>query len=191
MQDEYRYYEALGLHRDASSSEITRAYRSLAKTYHPDVSLHPKAAENFHKIREAYEILSDPKKRREYDAYLDAVRGHAYGKTTYEPHIEDEFYVQNETITIDGEDYVFTNAHHVVINGQEYIEYNGEYLHFSRDDEPAATSTRRKIADVLFILICLVAVYLLIYDSSRPFTMQIVKIFAVIFAYLEFLRPRL
>ena len=66
MEDEYRYYEILGLNRNASSSEISRAYRSLAKTYHPDVSSHPRALENFQKIQQAYEALSDPRTRNEY-----------------------------------------------------------------------------------------------------------------------------
>lgn len=62
------YYEILGVSKDASSDDIKKAYRTLVKKYHPD--LHPndkEAAEKFKEINEANEVLSDEKKRKEYD----------------------------------------------------------------------------------------------------------------------------
>lgn len=62
------FYEILGVNKDASADEIKTAYRKLARQYHPD--LHPgdeEAANKFKEISEAYETLSDPKKREEYD----------------------------------------------------------------------------------------------------------------------------
>jgi|BioPla2DNA2_1021312.scaffolds.fasta_scaffold13466_5 hypothetical protein len=225
MEDEYRYYEILGLNRNASSSEISRAYRSLAKTYHPDVSSHPRALENFQKIQQAYEALSDPRTRNEYDAYLDAleqsypdddfqphfdgmddiyiehefyahnepiiIRGQSYrldyvrhliisgreyieyngehlpydrGYFPFDTHtIDNEFYVSNEVIEIDGEEYTFATAHHVVITGQEYIEYNGEFLPFSRQEHPEPHQQGggwlRKIAKLAIILVVAFTVY--------------------------------
>ena len=66
------YYEVLGVAKDASSDEIKRAFRKLAKKYHPDVSKEPDAAEKFKEAQEAYAVLSDETKRSQYDQY-----GHA------------------------------------------------------------------------------------------------------------------
>lgn len=66
------YYEVLGVDKNASDAEIKSAFRKLAKQYHPDVSKEPDAAENFKEAQEAYAVLSDESKRRQYDQY-----GHA------------------------------------------------------------------------------------------------------------------
>jgi curved DNA-binding protein len=62
------YYETLGVSKTASEDEIKSAFRKLARKYHPDVAKDKKAAEEkFKQINEAYEVLSDPEKRRKYD----------------------------------------------------------------------------------------------------------------------------
>ncbi len=61
------HYKTLGLMRGASSEDVKKAYRRLARKYHPDVSTEPNAEERFKAIAEAYEILSDPEKRSTYD----------------------------------------------------------------------------------------------------------------------------
>lgn len=66
------YYEVLGVDKNASSAEIKSAFRKLAKKYHPDVSKEPDAEEKFKEAQEAYAVLSDENKRRQYDQY-----GHA------------------------------------------------------------------------------------------------------------------
>ncbi|MFW6273866.1 MAG: molecular chaperone DnaJ [Halanaerobium sp.] len=64
------YYELLGVDRDADQKEIKKAYRKLAKKYHPDMNQDGKdTSEKFKEISEAYEILSDPDKRARYDQY--------------------------------------------------------------------------------------------------------------------------
>jgi hypothetical protein len=64
-----KYYEILGIVRTASSEEMRAAYRSLVKQYHPDRNPSPEAAEKIKEIIEAYEVLSDPEKRKIYDGY--------------------------------------------------------------------------------------------------------------------------
>jgi curved DNA-binding protein len=63
------YYEILGVKRDASKDEIQRAYRKLARQYHPDVNKEPGAEDTFKEVGEAYEVLKDPEKRAKYDRY--------------------------------------------------------------------------------------------------------------------------
>lgn len=67
-------YEILGVDRDASFDDIKKAYRKLARSYHPDVNPDPKMAEKFKEITAAYEVLSDPDKRQNYD-----VGGNGFG----------------------------------------------------------------------------------------------------------------
>lgn len=61
------YYEILGVPRDASQDDIKKAYRRLAREYHPDVNKEPGAEERFKEINEAYRVLGDPDTRRRYD----------------------------------------------------------------------------------------------------------------------------
>jgi curved DNA-binding protein len=63
------YYDALGVSRTASTEELQRAYRKLARQYHPDVNRGPGAEERFKEVSEAYSVLSDPDTRRRYDRF--------------------------------------------------------------------------------------------------------------------------
>lgn len=61
------YYKILGVNENSTKEEIKKAYRRLALKYHPDKSKDPKAEEKFKEITEAYAVLSDDKKRKQYD----------------------------------------------------------------------------------------------------------------------------
>jgi curved DNA-binding protein len=63
------YYEVLGVARDASGEELQRAFRTLARRYHPDVNSDPSAEERFKEINEAYHVLADPETRSRYDRF--------------------------------------------------------------------------------------------------------------------------
>ena len=63
------YYDVLGVNKGASKDEITKAYRSLAKKYHPDISKEANAEDKFKEVQEAYEVLSDDTKRQTYDQF--------------------------------------------------------------------------------------------------------------------------
>jgi molecular chaperone DnaJ len=74
------FYEVLGVNRSASEADIKKAFRKLARKYHPDVNPGNKTAEQkFKEINEAYEILSDAKKRQQYDQFGHAAFGGGYG----------------------------------------------------------------------------------------------------------------
>lgn len=78
------YYKILGVSKGASQEEIQRAYKKLAKKYHPDVSKEPDAEEQFKRVSEAYEVLKSPETRQQYDAF----GGGQYrsGQRVREPH---------------------------------------------------------------------------------------------------------
>lgn len=63
------YYDILGVKRDAGEAEIRKAYRRLARQYHPDMNKSPEAEKKFAEISEAYEVLSDAEKRKSYDRF--------------------------------------------------------------------------------------------------------------------------
>lgn len=74
------YYDVLGVQRGASQEDIKRAFRRLARQYHPDVSSETDAEERFKEINEAYRVLSDDEKRAAYDRFGHAgVNGGGFG----------------------------------------------------------------------------------------------------------------
>ncbi|MDX4039969.1 DnaJ C-terminal domain-containing protein [Aliarcobacter skirrowii] len=68
-------YETLEVSENATTEEIKKAYRKLARKYHPDVNKDPKAEDKFKEINAAYEVLSDPQKKQQYDQYGDSMFG--------------------------------------------------------------------------------------------------------------------
>ena len=77
------YYEVLGVQRGAAPDEVKKAFRQLARKYHPDVNKDPAAESMFKEINEAYEVLSDQEKRAMYDRF-----GHSSPQTAgpgYDP----------------------------------------------------------------------------------------------------------
>ncbi|ECR3050056.1 DnaJ domain-containing protein [Campylobacter coli] len=86
-------YETLGVSKNASADEIKKAYRRLARQYHPDINKEKGAEEKFKEINAAYEILSDEKKRAQYDQYGDSMFGgqsfHDFSRNTGGVNLDD------------------------------------------------------------------------------------------------------
>jgi molecular chaperone DnaJ len=78
------YYQVLGVSRDADKDELKRAYRRLARKYHPDVNKDPGAEEQFKEINRAYEVLSEPETRARYDRFGEAGVSGAAGAPGYQ-----------------------------------------------------------------------------------------------------------
>jgi len=87
------YYEVLGLQRGASDGEIKKAFRKLARELHPDVNAHdPEAEEKFKEAAEAYEVLSDPERRRTYDRFgHEGLRSHGFDPASGFGSVQDIF----------------------------------------------------------------------------------------------------
>lgn len=75
------YYDILGVTKDASNEEIQRAYRKLARQFHPDINKQHDAEERFKEINEAYQVLKDAKKRKLFDMHGDAWKAAEQGRT--------------------------------------------------------------------------------------------------------------
>jgi molecular chaperone DnaJ len=74
------YYEVLGISKTASDEEVKKAYRKLAKKYHPDVSTEQNAEAKFKEVQEAYDVLSDPTKRGQYDQFGHQAANAGFGQ---------------------------------------------------------------------------------------------------------------
>ena len=86
------YYAVLGVAKHASQEEIQRAYRKLARKYHPDINKTPGAEDKFKDIGEAYEVLKDPDKRAKYDRYGAAWKAAEQGGGAPPPGYEDVWF---------------------------------------------------------------------------------------------------
>jgi molecular chaperone DnaJ len=73
------YYEVLGIEKNASEGDVKKAYRKLARKYHPDVNKEADAETKFKEVQEAYDVLTDPQKKAQYDRFGNADPGQGFG----------------------------------------------------------------------------------------------------------------
>ena len=85
------YYEVLGVSKDANDKELKKAFRSLARKYHPDKNSEPGADEKFKEIQEAFAVLSDSDKRSQYDRFGHSGPGMGGGFSGFDIRYEDLF----------------------------------------------------------------------------------------------------
>ncbi|MGV8815035.1 MAG: DnaJ C-terminal domain-containing protein [Gelidibacter sp.] len=87
------YYKVLGIDKSATTAEVKKAYRKLARKHHPDINPNDKTAEHkFKEINEANEVLSDPEKRKKYDKYgKDWQQGEAYEHAQRQQHSQQHY----------------------------------------------------------------------------------------------------
>ncbi|WP_209690715.1 DnaJ domain-containing protein [Methanomicrobium sp. W14] len=145
-EDTEDYYEILGIDDDADENEIKKAYRSLARAFHPDTSTHPNAKKMFILVNEAYETLSDSAKRSDYDRLLKESRSLSSNEPGPENQTENsytknddrncdtdegdefskmadlEYYSDEpESYLVNGLKRTFENARHIIAGNTEYI----------------------------------------------------------------------
>src|SRR5437870_6226166 len=110
------YYTTLGVAKNASQEEIQRAYRKLARKYHPDVNKTSDAEETFKDVGEAYEVLKDPDKRAKYDRYGAAWKAAQQGGGTPPPGYEDVWFDVGGTDDFKDRKSTRLNSSHVAIS---------------------------------------------------------------------------
>ena len=91
-------YEILGVKKNSSTDEIKKKYRALALIYHPDKHNDPKKTEFFQQIQEAYEILSDPFSRKDYDLNTYLQNESVYGSRDYSYEFTEDDYKNNANL---------------------------------------------------------------------------------------------
>lgn len=118
-------YEILGVSKNASKDEIKKTYRKLAKKYHPDVSTEENAEEAFKIIQNAYEVLSDDDKRKEYDSYLKWDDKYDGSKNTHSRDFKwFDIYMQDETKINDLKEELNKYGKFVVLELYDYFWLN-------------------------------------------------------------------
>jgi curved DNA-binding protein len=138
MPVEYKdYYKTLGVSKSASTEEIKKAYRKLARQYHPDVNKKPEAEKRFKEVNEANEVLSDPDKRKRYDTigpdfarYANAGNGGRGGSYTWS--------YNGQPGSADGDAGTFSDFFRTIFG-----DAGGMSGTFSTDDLMGRTRTRR------------------------------------------------
>lgn len=140
------YYKVLGVDKSATQDDIKKAFRKLARKYHPDLNPNdPRAKDKFQEINEANEVLSDPEKRKKYDEYGEHWK-HA-----------DEFEKQSNNIEepVDSEDLVEPEADSVrtvtAVTGIPAMEEKNSAVHISVAAQVASLIFLKNCSDIVAV----------------------------------------
>ncbi|XP_043535061.1 dnaJ homolog subfamily B member 12a isoform X1 [Chiloscyllium plagiosum] len=165
------YYEILGLSKDATEEDLKKAYRKLALKFHPDKNQAPGATEAFKAIGNAYAVLSNPEKRKQYDLYGDekqAANRHSHGASDYHRGFEADISPEDLFNMFFGGGFPSGNVH-VYSNGRMRYTYHRPERRDQQGDQGGLALFVQLMPILILILVSVISQMMV---SSPPYSLS-------------------